>query len=196
MRPCSSTAGMSSWKTWNSALVTCNRTDTSRQRQARDHTFVLHHPRIRDASAQRAALLAGHPHRRPRADSGQARRDDDLVVPESIEEDRACVQERGTDARNRRASWPRVVRVNAYHVGGLPPVVKNNSRAISPLDAQPRSGLDVIGDRRALASHHTDRNSGRGDCRLTLRFGQVPGRASAGRPAPPARCPLPAAPRV
>lgn len=56
--------------------------------------------------------------------SGQGGWNDDLVIPESIEEEiAAAFRNIGLVLAEAGASWGHVIHVNTYHVGGFPPVV-------------------------------------------------------------------------
>lgn len=77
-------------------------------------------PRLRDALHYSQAVRIGN-----RVEtSGQGGVDDDLNVPEALEEEIARAF--GNVARTLAtagAGWPDVVHVNSYHVGGFPPAV-------------------------------------------------------------------------
>ena len=56
--------------------------------------------------------------------SGQGGWNDDLVIPESIEEEiEQAFKNVERTLATAGARWPHVVHVNSYHVGGFPPVI-------------------------------------------------------------------------
>ena len=56
--------------------------------------------------------------------SGQGGWNDDLVIPESIEEEiEQAFKNVERTLATAGAGWPHVVHINSYHVGGFPPVI-------------------------------------------------------------------------
>jgi enamine deaminase RidA (YjgF/YER057c/UK114 family) len=102
--------------------VTCSRVDLAHQRQTHDNTFILHHPgygtRLHDALHYSQAMRIGD-----RVEiSGQGGWNDDLVIPESIEEEiEQAFKNVERTLATAGARWPHVVHVNSYHVGGFLP---------------------------------------------------------------------------
>lgn len=118
--------------------------------------------------------------------SGQGGWNDDLVIPESIEEE---IEQAGTDARDRRSTLAACGPRQFLSRRWIPSRdQRNNGQAVSPLHARPRSNLDAVGNRSAGASNHAYRNSRNSYHRLTPRFVQAPCRANPARPAPASPC--------
>lgn len=79
--------------------------------------------------------------------SGQGGWNDDLKIPNSLEEEiaQAFINVERTLA-TAGASWEQVVHVNSYHVGGFPPnSEQDNDQPVSPLYASPGSNMDTVG---------------------------------------------------
>lgn len=87
--------------------------------------------------------------------SGQGGWNDDLVIPESIEEEiEQAFKNVERTLATAGARWPHVVHVNSYHVGGFPPVINETMAKLyrhympdrAPIWTQ--LGIEALGPRR------------------------------------------------
>ncbi|MDD1452161.1 RidA family protein [Sphingomonas sp. H160509] len=106
--------------------------------------------------------------------SGQGGWNDDLVIPESIEDEIAqAFKNVERTLATAGANWRHVVHVNSYHVGGFPPVINETMARLYRHYMPDRAPIwTQLGGRGTGVACHAYRNSRDGD-HSVIRLGSV-----------------------